>query len=137
MNIFLDACILIYWLELKEPYYSKFIAQLAEINEIYPQNEIYISRLSYLECLVKPMQQKNKDLVQQYESIFTNGEMQIVELSEDCIKIATQIKVKYQLKTPDALQVASAMLLDDPAIFISNDISLKKIKELEIKIIGS
>ena len=59
MIVFLDACALIYWQEVKEPFYSQFIATLTKSYEQHPAAKIAVSRLSQLECLVKPYKDNN------------------------------------------------------------------------------
>ena len=54
MILFLDACTLIYWQEAKEPFYSELKQKLQSLYQQYPDAHVTVSRLSQLECLVKP-----------------------------------------------------------------------------------
>lgn len=61
MHVFLDACIIIYWVESSQPFYTKLITILRNITELYPNHVLTVSRLSLLECLVKPLRDKDHD----------------------------------------------------------------------------
>ena len=46
------------------------------------------------------------------------------------------LRVKYDLKTPDAIQIASSMFSGATA-FITNDLKFEKIKDIEIIILDN
>jgi len=57
----------------------------------------------------------------------------MVPLDEKTVDIASSLRAKYNIKTPDAIQVASSLLAGAKA-FITNELSLKRIDELNILI---
>lgn len=58
--------------------------------------------------------------------------LEIVPIDWQVARLASKLRAKYQfLKTPDALQIAAA-LLSDCKCFITNDSKLKKIKEIKV-----
>ena len=79
MILFLDACALIYWQEVKEPFYSQFAATLSKIYQQHPAAKIAVSRLSELECLVKTYKDNNSGLVGSYQEFFNADGLIIVE----------------------------------------------------------
>lgn len=121
MKVFLDACMVIYWIEMANPYYTKFINALTNINKQYTKTEIAISRLSILECLINPTQKKDVDLLRLYENFFNHPGLIITEINQNIITTAINIRATTKLKTPDAIQAASALSLGEKHIFLSND----------------
>lgn len=135
MIFFFDACAVIYWVESKNPFYQKLLQGLKSIHDQYPEGSIAISRISVLECRVRPLMEKNKANLDLYEDFFSMDDLKIVELTPEVIDLATDFRVKYLLKTPDALQAASAASLKEETIFITGDTLFKKVHELNLKLI--
>ena len=135
MAIFLDACVIIYWIELAEPYYAKFIASLKEIRDKHPNSKLVISRLSILECCVEPLKSKDKKSLTLFEDFFADPGIQIVELTESVITEATKIRATTNLKTPDAIQAACALQIKNLKAFVTNDKAFKKLKKLPVELI--
>jgi predicted nucleic acid-binding protein len=134
--IFLDACALIYWQEVKEPFYGQFITTLTDIYQANPLAKIAVSRLSQLECLVKPYKDNNLELIENYQAFFELDDLLIVELNSDVMKQAALLRTSYKaLKTPDALQVACALSLNDEVIFLTNDQAFKQVTQLIVKLL--
>ncbi|MCV6636634.1 MAG: PIN domain-containing protein [Thiotrichaceae bacterium] len=61
--------------------------------------------------------------------------MQIVNLTIPVIHLSTQLCVKYRLRTPDALQIASAKHLIEKCLFVTVDKKLQKIDETDCLIL--
>ena len=135
MNLFLDACVIIYLIESREPFYSKIRETLLQMAETYPDISIVISRLSILECLVYPLRQHENAVVEQYRTFFARQDLQIVELTSDVVEKALWLRVRYNLRTPDALQAAGALELTGETLFLTGDKSFKKIPKLHCTIV--
>src|ERR1700680_3027215 len=106
MKLFFDACAIIYGIEMAEPFYSEFTKKLDQINTQYPGASLAVSRLSILECLVKPVRERNRELIKQYEDFFNHSGLFIVEMTPDVVNNAIYIRANTKLKTPDAIQAA-------------------------------
>ena len=132
VKLFLDSCVIIYWLEAKQPFYGKFIKKLEKIHHSFSDANIIISRLSVLECLVQPIRENNKELQRLYNNFFSNLDIEIIELDADIINLATQLRAKFYLKTPDAIQAACVLSLNTEVKFITNDSSFNNIPGLQI-----
>jgi predicted nucleic acid-binding protein len=50
-------------------------------------------------------------------------------------RAAAEMRVKYNLKLPDALQIATAIVAGCD-VFLTNDSALKRVQELSVVIIG-
>ncbi len=134
MNLFLDACVIIYLLEAKEPFCSEVKETLYQLTELHQDITINVSRLSVLECLVYPLRHQENAVIEQYRTFFSKQDLQIIELAPEVVEKALWLQVRYNLRTPDALQVASA--LETPEhIFLTGDKSFSKVTELNVKLI--
>ena len=66
-------------------------------------------RLARLECRVAPLRDGNSDLLRQYDSFFSADRLLLVELAPSIIERATELRVRYRFKTPDAIHLATAI----------------------------
>lgn len=80
--------------------------------------------------LVKPIKEKRLDLVEQYREILTN-ELDMVLLDESVSLKAAELRAKYGIRTPDAIQLASVMSKKGE-VFITNDERLDVVKEIKV-----
>lgn len=135
MIAFLDACIIIYWVEMAEPYYTTFADKMHRLHEQHGHFTFAASELSLLECRVKPMREKNEIVLKRYQQFFTAKDFSLVPINLSIIHQATELRVNYKLATPDALQAASALSLSDESIFITGDSVFKKVTGLKTLII--
>ncbi len=135
MNLFFDACVIIYLIEAEEPFYSKVRQLLHRIVDSHPDTSIAISRLSVLECLVRPLRHREDSTVELYRTFFAKQDLHIIELAPEVVEKALWLRVRYNLRTPDALQAASAMDLPGEKFFLTGVRSFNKISELNVKII--
>ena len=136
MNLFLDACIIIYLVEAREPFHSKVQKNLQHIAEKNPDTSIAISRLSILECLVHPLRQQEDSAIEQYRSFFARQDLQIIELAPEIVEKALWLRVRHNLRTPDALQAASALeLAPIGMLFLTGDKTFMRVPELNVKIL--
>lgn len=133
MIIFLDACIIIYWVEAAFPYYSMVIKKFSDLAERYPDHTLAISRLSLLECLVKPLRDDDRETLAIYERFFTSPDLSIIEIDARIIDKATQLRAQYTLRTPDAIQAASCLSMPNSPLFLTNDKRFAVIPSLHIE----
>ena len=136
MILFFDACTLIYWQEAKEPFYSELKEKLQTLYQQYPNAQVAVSRLSQLECLVKPYKDDDLNLITRYQDFFANDDLITIELTERVILQAVSLRAEIKaLKTPDALQAASALSISDDVIFVTNDAVFEKVNELTLQLL--
>ena len=78
------------------------------------------------------MKLRNLALVEQYRQILTNSlGTEIIEVDINIACRAAELRAKYSLKTPDAIQLATA-LENNAHFFLTNDLRLKKLKEKRV-----
>lgn len=135
MIAFLDACIIIYWVEMANVQYSKFVKALHNLKNRYELLSFAASELSILECQVKPVCEKNAEVLEHYKKFFVAKDLDLVPISLNIIEQATLLRAYYNLATPDALQAASALSINDDVIFLTSDIGFKRVPHLKTIII--
>ena len=135
MTLFLDANIIIYRVETVEPFNQQVLAIVQELVALYPHAGFAVSRLSMMECLVKPLRDQNNADVERYRGFFASSGLQIVELSSLVLETATLLRARYGLRTPDAIQAASAMSIKGPVTFLTGDKQLAKVPGLNVRLV--
>jgi predicted nucleic acid-binding protein len=77
----------------------------------------------------------NQKAVNDYKDILTNfPNLEIVNVDLEIADIASTLRSRYSIKTPDAIQVATAINKGCSA-FITNDFALQKIEEINVLIL--
>jgi uncharacterized protein len=105
MRLYLDASTIIYAVESLPPFRDAVIARVmpAESTE---GGIIITSRLSRLECRVKPLREANTSLLGKYDEFFTRRLVRVAEVTAPVIERATGLRARYGLRTPDAIHLA-------------------------------
>lgn len=134
MSLFLDACTLIYRFEGSVPFRTAAINLVTQLTGQQASVELAVSRLSVLECRVKPLREGNAALLKRYDDFF--AAVHIVELSAPVVDAATHLRARFGLKTPDALQAACAFTLSDQPVFVTADAGFVKVAGLDVRLIS-
>jgi predicted nucleic acid-binding protein len=129
-TIFIDTAPLIYYIE-ENPRYLKFLQPFFAAYEEY--GYLFVSTvITLLEVLVLPLRHKENELAQRYEAILTNSKsIKLVAIDEEIAKISARLRAEYSLKTPDAIQLATAVVYSADT-FLTNDKQLKAVKEVHV-----
>lgn len=131
MILFLDACAVIYLIESEADFHAAVVATMRELRGRFSQARLAVSRLCVLECLVKPTREGAGDLVAEYRRFFAARDLLMIELDEHVVESALTLRARYGLRTPDALQAASALTLAaDGHRFLTNDRRFERVEGL-------
>jgi len=92
----------------------------------------FTTNITLLEVLVQPYRIGNEKLARQYRDILLHAEgLTTLSVSHNISENAAKLRAQYFIRTPDAIQVATA--IDTNAdVFLTNDEALKKITEIEV-----
>ncbi|MFC2173833.1 type II toxin-antitoxin system VapC family toxin [Acidobacteriota bacterium] len=132
-HLSLDTSVFIYFVEHNPRYHdlSKFIFEAIETGKI----KATTSTLSLLEILVQPYRRQLDDLVMKFYGLFTTyPNLEWVELTLEIADTAARLRAEHRLKTPDAIQLASA-LSSGATGFICNDVIFKRVEEIDCLIL--
>lgn len=135
MIAFFDASALIYLIEGAEPFAGRVRSELAQIARKHPKMGAALSRLTWLECRVRPARNNELAALAAFDSFFARPDLVWVELGKDVVELATAIRVKHGLRTPDALQAASCLQLGAKHIFLTGDAAFKKVAGLNVTVL--
>ncbi len=129
-RLFLDTCVLLYFLEVHEIYGppAKSIIEKVESGRVNAN----ISVLTLTGLLTGPYRFKNDHLALEYHALlyyFPN--LKIKEINLDIAVEAARIRGTYDLGNPDSLLLASALHTGADA-FITNNQKLMKFPELKV-----
>lgn len=131
--IALDTPLFIYLLE----EHPKYLPRVRRIFQTLRdgKREAVFSVVGMIEILTGPKRQGRTDLAAQYEHhIRKFPHLSILNLNERIVWLASDLRAKYGITTPDAIHIATA--IDAGADkFITNDKALKKIREIVVELL--
>lgn len=133
MIAFFDASALIYLIEASEPFASKVRSKLATLTRHYSKPQSAISRLTWLECRVRPMRRNEHQTLALFDLFFARPDLIWVELSKDVVELATTIRARYGTRTSDALQAACCLQLGPDHLFLTGDDGFAQIAGLNVR----
>ncbi|MBI4686537.1 MAG: PIN domain-containing protein [Nitrospirae bacterium] len=132
-KVYLDTSVFIYFVEQHARYYDFCVSIFKNVEE--GRIEASTSTLTLLEILVQPYRFKRDDLVLKFYSLFTTyPHLSWIKLTLDISDIAARLRAEHNLRTPDAIQAASA-ISNSATGFICNDKAFRKIKDIECLVI--
>lgn len=132
-RLFLDSAPVIYYVDINPDYLviMDVVFDFVESGKV----RVVTSPVTLAECLVLPMRQNNLLKQQQLIDIITSPETaEFVVITSEIARCAADIRARYNLKLPDALQVATAIVSNCEA-FLTNDTQLKRVTELQVLVI--
>lgn len=136
MIAFFDASALIYLIEGNEPFAGRVRRELAAVSQAHPNLGTAVSRLSWLECRVGPIKHDNAAALALFDAFFTRPDLLWIELDRDVVELATAIRVRHGLRTPDALQAASCLQLGADHLLLTGDASFKRVHGLKVAVLA-
>ncbi len=124
----LDTSIFIYFLENNERYGP--LAQVT-INGIEKGKwQGVTSTITLMEITVRPWQLGRESAAREYEAVLVHfPNLSIVDVDRNVARTAAQLRAKYNVAPPDALQVAASLNFGAKA-FLTNNKRLSRLQEL-------
>ena len=132
-RIGLDTNVFIYFLE-NHPRYGSWCASLFDRIE-RGHNPAVTSTVTLLELLVQPYREQKEELVQKIFALTsTYPKLEWVPVTTDVADRAAELRARYRLSTPDAIQLSTA-IGHKVTRFYGNDRSLLRVKEIECHLV--
>lgn len=98
---------------------------------------VVTSTVTLLEVLIHPFRQSNRELARQYEDILLNTDgLSTISLSPEIAEIAAQLRAQHNLRTPDAVQIATAISAG-ATYFLTNDSTLPDLPDLKMLVLDN
>ena len=129
-KVFIDTSLFIYQIEEHSKYGNATSLFFDELET--GKFSALTSVLSLMEVLVKPYHFQQPEVVSLFEDIFLNTwNLKLFSINSEIARLAAGLRSQYAVKTPDALQFATA-IYHEADIFFTNDKSLKKIDKCSV-----
>ena len=126
----LDTQVFIYFIEEDK----QFLPLVKPLFEAIDQDALLgaTSGLSLMEVLVVPYRTGNISLADRYEALLTRSRgLRFIDVDRPLLKAAAQLRAAFNLKPPDAIQVAAAMVANCSS-FLTNDRRIPGLPGLKI-----
>lgn len=129
-TIAIDTSPFIYYIEEHKDYTETIDPLFKQIS--LGRITAYTSLITLIEVLTKPMEEKDKKLIDKYESLLANSDNLILaDIDRNVAVESARLRAKYSIKTPDAIQLTVG-LINGAKAFITNDATLKKVKGIKV-----
>lgn len=100
------------------------------------RHEAVSSILSLTEILTLPFRKREADLALRYRRVLLEyPHLSLLPVDPATAELAASVRAHYDLRTPDALQVAAA-LRGEATAFLTNDRHFARVRELEILLLN-
>lgn len=134
-SVFLDTAPLIYFIEKNHRYHSIIKPVIVQIDT--QETKGLASTITLLEVLVHPLREGDTLLTQKYKDILLASKgLMTYEISHSISEKSALVRAEHELKTPDAIQVATA-IHHKADFFLTNDHSLEKVQDLKVLVLDN
>jgi len=124
----IDTPVFIYHLE-SHPKYASLTQKIFSSMENGKWKGI-TSSITLMEINVRPWQIGREDVARKYEALLVNfPNLDIVNIDRDVARFAAQLRARFGLRSPDALQVSSS-LVSGAKCYLTNDHRLSSLQGL-------
>jgi predicted nucleic acid-binding protein len=128
-----DTAPLIYFVERHPSYFDRmlFIMRYVDRGLIAGVS----STMALTEVLVQPLRAGDNVLTERYEAILSNSQdFRLEPITTMVARHAADLRARYNLRTPDALHIATAIAAGCDA-FLTNDVGVKRVAEIAILVL--
>jgi predicted nucleic acid-binding protein len=132
MFVYVDSCVLIYFLESKTSLQVRASTKLASLAS--RGDSVVFSDLTRLECRLKPMQMADQLTLTMYDRFFASPMLQFAPMTTRVFDLATTIRAKHAIKLGDALHLAAAMNSGCQQ-FLTHDARLSSFTGIQIEVL--
>jgi len=132
--IFLDTAPFIYFFE-QHPDYFPFLETF--FDQLYETGaQAITSIITYIELTSHPARMGNQQLVRKYRDYLSNSaNISLFTLDMNIADHVVQLRAQYQFKTPDAIQLGTAVACGADYI-ITNDRAWQRFEEVKVLLIA-
>lgn len=131
----LDTAPLIYFIEQHPDYLEHVRAFFTAMDA--GDLQVVTSSVTLTEVLVHPLRFGYTDLAETYRDILLNQDnLKTLPVSSAIAELAAQLRATQNLRTPDAIQIATA-LAGNAKFFLTNDIRLSAVTNLQVLVLDN
>ena len=129
--VYLDTAPIIYSIERHADYWQLLTPLWQKIQA--GNIQLISSELLILECLVMPLKNNDRILINAYEQ-FLSTRITLIPIQETILRSAAQLRASNKLKTPDSIHAATA-ISHSPTLFLTNDAGFHNIPNLSVVVL--
>ncbi len=132
-RLFLDTAPVVYYVEEDARY-------LPRVDIVFERVDsgaaiAVTSPVTLAECLVMPIRKGQRELQQAFIDLVVSGSnVDFLSIDQPIAERAADLRARYNLPLPDALQVAAAIASGCDG-FLTNDAALKRISEIDVLVL--
>ena len=131
----IDTALIIYFIE-AHPLYEAIVTPIFKLIADRRLTGI-TSTITLTEVLVQPFISANMRLQQEYRDILLySPDFEVIPIDVNVAERTAELRARYGLRTPDALQIAAALSSDCEA-FVTNDSKLQRVTELRTLVLDN
>ena len=105
-RLYWDSCIFIYRVQQIAPWHERIAHRLAAAPAPF---RLAVTDLTRLECRVLPLRSGDSDMVERFDATFVRPEILRIACTTAVFDLATDLRARHGIKTPDALHLAAAL----------------------------
>ena len=133
-KVFIDTTIFIYFLEENKNFIEKVNGFFKYC--LYNNVELITSTISFMEFSVKPYEKGRLEVIKKFKELLVDFDIYTYNINLEVADYAAKLRAKYKwLKAMDSIQIVIALFAECDS-FITNDINLKKINELNVILVN-
>ena len=132
-HIAIDTSPFIYYIEENEQYVraADILFDLIATGRLTAVTSI----VTLIEVFIQPLKLGDKELEQKYRKLLLySGNLNVAVVDIEIAEETARLRAKYKIRTPDAIQLATALVKDAEA-FITNDSQLGRIQEIPVVVL--
>jgi uncharacterized protein len=133
MRLYLDANPIIYSIEGVPEFRTAALAWIEEAEAA--GGAVITSRLSRLECRVRPIRDGNTELLARFEGFFAREGLELAEITAEVVETATTLRATHGFRPPDAIHLATAILAKAD-VFLTGDRNLARCPGLKVEVLA-
>jgi predicted nucleic acid-binding protein len=134
-RVALDANVFIYAYQ-ENPIFLPVVRPIFARLDEDAKFHVITSIITLIEVTVQPMRQNRQDLVTLYSSALLNSpNVSTIGLDTEIAQHTAELRAKLNLRTPDAIQVATAIVSRAEA-FITNDERFKLVTDIPVLLVN-
>lgn len=123
----------IYFVEKHPKYIDRMRSVFHQVDQ--GMTQVVTSAITLTEVLVMPLEKRQENYQREYRAmLLKTRSIKTVPVTVAIAEQAAELRAKYRLRTPDAIHVATALVLKCDA-FLTNDLALKRVTELKILVL--
>lgn len=119
MRLCLDAGLLMRAVEGTPDVRAAVARILRQADETMPRG-IVASHLARAECLIMPVRNRSASRYHEFLNFFAQSSIEMIEVTQEILSIAIDLRAHQRLKMIDAIQVATAQAADCEVLFTTD-----------------